>query len=72
MVLLTLTLRAKVKQMKGYEGCASLLLSLVRESIEYQKVWEFRKLELSPQVNDSIDLGLLLTMHQHMWCEQGE
>jgi hypothetical protein len=50
MVLLTLTLRAKVKQMKGYEGCASSLLSLVRESIEYQKVWEFRKLELSPQV----------------------
>jgi hypothetical protein len=42
-VLLTLTLRVKVKQMKGYEGCASLLLSLVRESIEYQKVWEFRK-----------------------------
>jgi hypothetical protein len=29
--------------MKGDEGCASLLLSLVRESIEYQKVWEFRK-----------------------------
>jgi len=50
MVLLTLTLRAKVKQMKGYEGCASSLLSLVRESIEYQKVWEFRKMELSPQV----------------------
>jgi hypothetical protein len=51
--------------MKGYEGCASSLLSLVREGIEYQKVWEFRKGELSPQVNDSIDLGLLLTMHQH-------
>jgi hypothetical protein len=66
MVLLTLTLRAKVKQMKGYEGCASLLLSLVRESIEYQKVWEFRKLELSPQVNDSIDLGLRSTMLQHV------
>jgi hypothetical protein len=36
--------------MKGYEGCASSLLSLVRESIEYQKVWEFRKMELSPQI----------------------
>jgi hypothetical protein len=50
MTLLTLTLRAKVKQRKGYEGCASSLLSLVRESLEYQKVWEFRKMELSPQV----------------------
>ena len=56
--------------MTGYEGYATLLLSLVRESIEYQKVWEFRKMELSPQVR--IELGFLLTMLQHMWCEQGE
>jgi hypothetical protein len=51
--------------MKGCEGCASSLLSLIRESIEYQKVWEFRKQELSPQVIDSIDLGFLSVMHQH-------
>jgi hypothetical protein len=57
MVLLTLTLRAKVKQIKRYEGCASSLLSLVRESIEYQKVGEFRKMELSPQSIDSMILG---------------
>ena len=63
MVLLTLTLRAKVKQMKGYEGCASSLLSLVWESIEYQKVGEFRKMELSPQVR--LDRSwVLLDMHQ--------
>jgi hypothetical protein len=49
--------------MKGYEGCASSLLSLVRESIEYQKVGEFRKMELSPQVRHDRS-WVLLNMHQ--------